>query len=184
MEKQQELFFNYLKKNIIFLRQGRSEKSYKIMYRNKKEFIPLKIKMEGIKIPFGIEKYKYKHIINLELINYKKNNKMYNLLNQLLIFDKFLRSPETLCLSQDILNKLKGKQYISCLKQSKNNPLLRVHIKTKGKTMQSTFYKNGNKILPSDIKNMICDSIIYINSLWITQTNYGVVFVLDNCHST
>jgi hypothetical protein len=190
MEKKEFNIGDYNFNEIFFLKQ---KNNYKIYIRNKKNNEKIKIISPLLKIPFGSEKYQGKEIINLELSNYKSDNNIYNFFSLIKSIDNFfekiswsdfIKNNLQNKISEDLLNDLKNKKYISCLKNRPNNfdPLLRTHLRHK-KNVNSKFFKIENsiqKIISSnDLKNESGNFVIELDFLWTTKTNYGICFYIN-----
>lgn len=178
--------------NIIFLKKNKSYKPQLISFGKK---INICFNINNVKSPFGMELYNGKYILNIEFTNYDNNNEIYNIYNEIKSFDDILLN---LCsenmikkfkfeIPNDMLEKIKGKTYISCIKQNEKSkfPMLRTHIKKLGNNIKTIIYKKQNNINistdSSEIKNNICRFVIEIDSLWTNETSYGFLFMLNLC---
>ena len=136
-----------------------------------------------LKIPFGVETYNYKKLINFELVNMEKDNDMHN-------FYKNIKQLENHFANMDTI-ELKNKQFVSCLKPRPGNsnnsnnfdPLLRIHLKTKSNKILTNFYKNDNntRIISDEIKEKLAVCTIEVGALWISYYNFGLIFYLNDC---
>jgi hypothetical protein len=177
---------NYNLLNMTFIK---SKNNYKIFIKNFKQHNKLRIRTPSMFTPFGMEKYNSKDIVNLEFIDYNKNNEMYNFLSTIRQVDKFFInlkydnfvSKLTNDKTKEIVSVLKNKSYISCIRpRGENfNPLLRTHVKKTKKTIQTVFYKGDDIINPTDIQFKMANFTIELGFLWVTDTSYGVVWYLN-----
>lgn len=188
-------FFKYDLAKLIFMSE---KKNYKVVHREyKSRPTPLRIKINDGFLPFGIEQYANKYILNIELKNHKKNNIMYNTFVELNNFDNFMKQFGDFMsdnkelkklfiydIPDDLLNKFKGKNYVSCLKirqtESKEfDPHFRVHLKSKKDKICNVFYdKDGNFIDFNKLKGTTGSFNIEIGSIWFTSTSYGFTYYL------
>lgn len=155
--------------------------TYKIFVGNKKEQI--KFKTPPLYIPFGIEHYQNKKILNIELPN---NNRVHNFMATIQhmdsIFEQLFSSEElqnTLKykISRNMIDNLKNKQFINSIKSgNKYNPKIRTHVKHQLKIKNA----NGNILMPhTDLKKTsgICE--IILDSIWINDDSYGLVYYVN-----
>lgn len=144
-------------------------------------------------IPFGVETYNGKQILNIE-VNTDKNNNLYNFLSSISQIDNMLQN-----LQKDITddqnehynennihneNKIqienkkyikdlvKGKQFVSCIRNGKNGHLIRTYIK-QGINIHSPDSKEFFKL--SELKGRIAVIDIDLGNLWIMPDSYGYV---------
>ena len=186
MSKKEQIpykYYNYNFKNIAFYQNKTTYNIfiYKDMMRE------IKIKSSILNIPFGIEDYNNKKIINLELFNIKSNNEVYKMYSQIksieLFFENFLKNCNIIKrdLPNNLLNDIKNKSFISCIKDRENsNALFRVHIKKIKKKYLKVFKKKNKEILYNNIKGNKGIFIICLKSLWISENNYGLIWSLDS----
>jgi hypothetical protein len=178
-------FYNYNFKEIAFYN---NKKSYNIfIYKEMmKEII---FNTPKLNIPFGIEDYNNKKIVNLEFKNIESNNNIYNLYSNIknveLFFENLIENSKIINrdLPNNLLNDIKNKQFISCIKEKKNfDPLFRTHLK-KIKKKYLTNFKNKNnneEIIYSNIKKMNGIFSICLKSLWISNESYGLIWNLQS----
>ena len=183
---------NYDFFNLFFLK---TKNNYKIFNRSQKNSVSLSEKLKFVSpilsIPFGVETYLGKEVLNIELTNLKKDNKIYNFYNMLKTIDNFfeklswnykIQKGIKSALPSDLLNLLKNKKYVSCIKNRPNNfdPLFRTHLKRNKKIMSSVFFKfednNKNKVIiaTDELKGKKANFILELEFLWIKNDNYGL----------
>ena len=169
---------NYNLKNMMITKKGKSYIAY--ILEMGKQFVPLKFQFNNVKIPFGIEKYNYKYIINIEFI---KNNKHLNYVNNIRAIDNVMKH---LYENKDDYNKIsngfkediKDKQYSSCLREKvKMNPLLRTHFRMKSNKIIKKINNTDNIM---NLKNKFCNIEIELVNIWTTQYNYGFVIYINS----
>ena len=166
---------------------------------NKKAF---RISIDGTKmvfysppiyLPFGIEYYNGKPILNLE-VEPTLNNDLYNFHSSIYQIDSMLNNianneteqrveqrveQEELQLTkiqkenrQYINQLIKGKQFISCIRSGKNGFLFRTYVK-QGAVIKSIDGKNYYKL--SELVGRKAKVTIELGNLWIMPETYGYV---------
>ncbi len=124
----------------------------------------LKIKL-NCHVPFGVEKFNDKLILNLELLNTNENNNIISKINSI----------ENL-----LTKKINNLGLSSCIKKSKLGHLLRTHyIKN---TECFITKSNGEKIHidESNLKLTDCDVELLLKGVWLNDNNYGLYFSILN----
>tara|TARA_B100002019_G_scaffold264715_1_gene253734 strand:- start:161 stop:739 length:579 start_codon:yes stop_codon:yes gene_type:complete len=178
-------FYNYNFKDIAFYQ---NKKSYNIfIYEDfMKEII---FNTPNLNIPFGIEDYNNKKILNLEFKNIKLNNNLYNLYSNIKNVESFfinLNKNENIIkrpFPNNLLNDIKNKKFISSIKDKENfDPLFRIHLKKVKRKYLTTFKKkkNNEEILYHEIKKMNGIFCICLKSLWISNDSYGLIWNLQS----
>lgn len=170
--------------------------SYRIKYiDNQDKYTNIIYKTPIIKVPFGVEEYAKKDIINLEFTDYQKNNDVFNFITQIEQLDDFLSRLQNIDdnndeffsksfvfnINKDVLYDIKGKQYVSCIRRNKGiyDPSLRTHLRKKGKTIQSKVYKQKEQISVFDIKKHFGFFTIELGTLWTSSDQYGLVIYFN-----
>lgn len=136
---------------------------------NKKKYIEL----NGITIPFGVENYQNKNIINIE-INTKKNNKFHNTYSILSSFENELKTlrDNKIC-SNELKNSLQDKEYYPNMRESKCGQIIRTQLF--GQPIITTQFIGQKMSAPiSNIKKSIANVKLELGGLWITESNYGI----------
>jgi len=147
-----------------------------IKYFNK--YNKIKLDTTPVLVPFGIEEYNGKDIVNLRLNS--NDNNSYNFVCDIRAIDKFfINLKQTDNKYWNIVqNDIKNKEYVSCLKDD-NVILLRTHIKKTKHTIMSTFFEDGVEINPFKIKSRTGIFSIEVGQLWFNDTNYGLILYLN-----
>lgn len=180
-------------KNFYNINLNRNKNNYKISFGKSifdKEKLILKSPI--MNVPFGVEKYLSKYILNLEFTNKDKNNEMNNFYATLKQIDNFmyrLSWDEELidesCVSIQFIKDIYKKYYVSCIRnRNKYDPLFRTHIR-KTKNKQTTeFYKieDDNRIylLNDEICKKEGEFEIELDFVWITKDSYGLTWYVKN----
>jgi hypothetical protein len=136
-------------------------------------------------IPFGIEYYNNKQILNIE-VDSDKNNDLYNFYsliykidhilqnlnndtNNDLIYDETIRQNH-----KSIANLIQNKQFISCIKNGLKGYLFRTYIPTNcGLNIHSS--DNTETYTMNQIKGRYAKVTIEIGNLWIMPDTYGYI---------
>jgi len=162
--------------NLLNIFLIKMKKTYAIYERISNGDRRIKLSLNYLDIPFGIETYNYKEIVNFEFKNKDTNNIVLNCYNKIKQLDNYFR---TKLIEQ--YSDFRNKQYVSCLRSNdKYNPLLRTHIKKKSKNMLTRFREKDEDVFPNTIKGKKCKKIILeVNNLWITDSSYGLVLYID-----
>jgi hypothetical protein len=129
-------------------------------------------------IPFGVEKYNYKDILNLEFGIKNGDNNIHNFYVNMANIDDFFKKLscdkqhiEKVKIPFNILHKIMGKTYVPSVRKRYNfDPLLRVYVKKNLKFIN----KDGSII--SNIKSKTGTFTIVLDSLWISKYKYGIIW--------
>lgn len=116
-------------------------------------------------IPFGIEKYNDKILLNIELLENNDNN---NLLSKINSIENY------------IIKKFPNLGLLSCFKKSKLGHLLRTHFLKN--TICYILKKNNEKIIIDEcnLKLSDCEIDLTLKGIWINDNNYGLYFVINS----
>ena len=132
-------------------------------------------------IPFGIETYNYKNILNIEFSKMNNNNAMYNLYSTISQIDKFFSRlsydksiVSKIRISKKVLQNISGKSYVPSVRTRphKFDPLFRTYIKD-NIIFHDTLNRHVDK---KDIKLKSGIFILKLDSLWISKYNYGLIW--------
>lgn len=164
----------------------KTKNGFKLCTRNYGKYAKITFNINNASIPFGIENYNNKDMINIEL-DITKNNDLYNAYSQISQFEAFIKDiihKQTFYkLPAEFTKTIVDKQFISCVKTRNNNTFhIRTHLKKQGSVIKSLFLnKNNDYVNPFDISNLTASFIISADSIWINNESYGIVFLLDKC---
>jgi len=171
--------------DIIFIKQ---RNNYRLYINNNNNNSRIILRTPLMNIPFGVEKYKYKDILNLEFSNVN-TNKMYNFLTAIKQIDNFFINIMTNDIKYKIKNKLpynlleniKGKSYVSCIKYRKNfDSLFRTHLRKTKNNIKSIFKDTDDRLLNiMDLKTNNGNFNIELESLWISNDSYGIIYYIN-----
>jgi len=138
-----------------------SKKYYNITYNNEQ----IRINNLICHIPFGIEKYNDKILLNIELLDTNENN---NILSKISSIEN------------NIIKKFTNLGLLSCVKKSKLGHLLRTHFL---KSTECYILKKNNEKMIIDESNLnLADSEIdlTLKGIWTNDNNYGLYFVINS----
>ena len=138
----------------------------------------VKLTLNNVLLPFGVEKYNDKNIINLELEN---NNNTHN--NYISVIDAIENKVKNKDINIDINchQNLINKTFLPTFKKSKLGYLLRTHLLSN--TEIYILKKNNDKMLidSSNLSNATCDLTISLKGIWIKDDSYGLYWSLSEC---
>lgn len=145
-------------------------------FENKKPTIIL----ENIDIPFGVETYEKKHILNIE-INIKKNNQQYNYFAIISHFEKELADQNNIKYDK-LLRDIKGKGYYPNMRESKGGYIIRSHIfntpevftMVSGKDKSIKNIKDKRSML--DVTKIKGNIELELGTFWVNDNNYGYLW--------
>jgi hypothetical protein len=138
-----------------------NKKYYNITYENEQ----INIKNLICHIPFGIEKFNDKILLNIELLDSNENNNILSKIDSI---------------QNIIINKFPNLGLISCIKKSKLGYLLRTHF------LKSTecyiLKKNNEKIIIDECNLNLsdCEIDLTLKGIWINDNNFGLYFVINS----
>jgi hypothetical protein len=138
-----------------------TKKFSNLLYYNKN----INIHIDNIFIPFGIEKYNNKIILNIELIESNNNNNIISKIDSI---------------ENQLEKHFKNIGLIKSLKKSKLGYILRTHFMKL--TECYILKKNEEKIIidESNLQNTECEINLLIKGIWITENNYGLYIIINN----
>ena len=133
--------------------------------------------LNNVNVPFGLEKFFDKEIINIELLD--NNNDHNNIMSQLYSIDSKIKN-KIFSSEINVRQMLTGKDFISVIKQSKLGNILRTHPTSNCESYIQK--KDGEKFLVSlcNVKNTTCDVKITLKGIWIKNDTYGLYWTMSN----
>jgi hypothetical protein len=127
----------------------------------------IEIKIPTCTIPFGIETYNNKNIINCNIDI--TNNNIYNLLGIIIQLENYLNifkySP------YNFKKSIENKKLYSNIKKNENTNnqnILRCHLKKNTKILNGIVEKNTK-----------CSINLEIGNIWITEDKYGIILYIN-----
>jgi len=150
---------------------------YKFSYNMSK----LIIKTPELHIPFGIELYNRKEILNFSLID--NNNERHNFIHYIKTLEKIFeeisnkKSPllPFIKFPPDFIKDINQKENVKTLRSSNNSYLLRTHL---SKNTEIIKLNNNKKIYieKKDILNKKCSCELELSRIWIYKNKYGLLW--------
>ena len=138
-----------------------SDKFYQINVKEKESLTNLKIKLNNCYIPFGIEEYNNKYIVNFEVNN---NEEFVKLI-------RFIEKKLNELLETNEIFELKSVFH----KKSKYNLLCKSHIKKNDNLFISKYLLNNKETSLFDLKKQsIYDLHVEVSGIWIYKNTYGL----------
>jgi hypothetical protein len=137
----------------------------------------IKITLNNVTIPFGIEKYNSTNILNIE-ISPKKSNDHYNINAIITAFESELSNIE-LIRDKELKKELEDKGYYQNIRESKDGYIIRCHVLH----MPEIFMMIGkfkNLLTMSDVKKTKATVELELSLMWINDNNYGIIWSIKN----
>ena len=136
----------------------------------------LKINIDNCIIPFGLELYSNKNIINIELLN--SNNIHHNIISKIESLESTI-STHTYSSEINVKQNLSTKKFNKSIKISKLGYLLRTHPKTNIETY--ILKKDSSKMFIeiNNIVNTTCNIELQLKGIWVNDTSYGLYWGLN-----
>ena len=145
------------------------KKTYIPSYRGKKPILILK----NVLLPFGIEIFNKKKILNIE-INPKAGNNHYNIYSLINNFEKNM-ADKTKFKNNDLCNDIDGKGYYQNMRKSVLGYIIRTHLF--GTPNVHSFI--GQMTL-NDITKVRANILIEFGCVWINENNYGIIWYVKD----
>lgn len=166
--------------NIVIL--NKPYKTFPIYIRdndndNDNECSEIYILLKNMKAPFGVEEYKDKKILNIEIEDAVENNESYNKIAKMKNIENIVKIiPDTYTETNfSVKKKLLGKYFYPSLKiRNKSKPLLRTKLAKNIKILKNDKITNYD-----DITNKDCDFLIKVHSVWLSDDNFGINWIIE-----
>jgi hypothetical protein len=166
-------------KNLTFIKTKTKSKnniSYIITNNSKK----IQIELKNISIPFGIEYFNGKTIVNIE-INPNIDNYQYNLYSIISGFELNIQNinfenNKNFSLKNDINNK----GYYPNIRESKFGYIVRCYINSSLNIWTTDTLENKMFLSIENIKNTISNVKLELGILWINENNFGIIWYLKD----
>lgn len=138
-----------------------------VLFETKK----IKFELNGVVIPFGVEIYNSKEIVNVEI--QPKDNVQYNYISEIESLENKIKESK--------LQVLKDKNFIPTFKESKYGKILRTHLISDPEIYIKT--KNDSKmtLAKTNIKNTISNVKLSLKGIWLKDDSYGLYWSLSEC---
>lgn len=145
-------------------------------FENKKYSIIL----EDVAIPFGVETYEKKNILNIE-IDGKKNNKHYNYFAIISGFESEFIDQKNIKYEK-LSREIEGKGYYPNIKESKGGHMIRCHILNTPEVFQmvsgrdKTIKNIKDRRSMLDITKIKANVELELGTVWVNDNNYGFLW--------
>ncbi len=157
----------------MFFKKTKDAANYKKNYIISNNGKRITLKLNKINIPFGVESFNGKSILNIEIIP-KTGNDHYNIHVAIQGFEKSLSNPEKFK-DNSVKNDIDGKGYYQNMRKSKLGYIIRTYIFT----MPNVFSSLGKMCL-SDAKDVKANVLLELGTLWINENNYGILWYVKS----
>nr|QBK88853.1 MAG: uncharacterized protein LCMiAC01_05350 [Mimivirus LCMiAC01] len=170
--------------NIIFIP---TRNNYELHFKNADGLHEIIISTPLMALPFGVERYKYKDVLNIEFNDSNNSKNMYNTMLQIDNFFMRLSSDKNMMKKMthetNIYNKIHDKTYKSCVRTNQgHHPLFRTHIKNK---KIKSLINERSKLRASSEENLTKPIHgyfkLHLSSLWISKYDYGLTWYVKGC---
>jgi hypothetical protein len=131
----------------------------------------IKFTLNNIVIPFGVEIYNCKEIINIEI--QPKNNESYNYISIIESIENKIKNSK--------LDILKNKNLIPSIKDSKYGKILRTHLIKDPEIYIKSKTDTKINLMKTNLKNSESNVIISLKGIWIKDDTYGLYWSLSEC---
>ena len=136
--------------------------------------------MENVDIPFGVETYEKKNILNIEIIP-KRSNQQYNYYAIISHFEKEMTDQSNFKYEK-LSREIDGKGYYPNIRESKEGYIIRTHIfhvpevfiMSSGKDKNIKNIKDKRTL--QDVSKIKANIELELGTLWITDNNYGYLW--------
>ncbi len=138
-----------------------------VLSENKK----IKFSLNNVVIPFGVEIYNSKEIVNIEI--QPKNNESYNYISIIESIENKIENSK--------LDILKNKNLIPSIKDSKYGKILRTHLVNDPEIFIKSKTDSKINLMKTNLKNSESNVNISLKGIWIKDESYGLYWSLSCC---
>ena len=138
-----------------------------VLYENKK----IKFNLNNIVIPFGVEIYNSKEIVNIEI--QPNNNESYNYISIIESIENKIKNSS--------LDMIKNKNLITSIKDSKYGKILRTHLIKDPEIYIKSKTDTKINLMKTNLKNSVSNVNISLKGIWIKDDSYGLYWSLSEC---
>jgi hypothetical protein len=136
----------------------------------------LNFNIELCNIPFGLESYLNKNIINIELLN--TNNIHHNIISKIQSLENSISSQSYIS-EINVKQNLSNKTFSKSLKESKLGFILRTHPKTNIETYIKKKDLTKMFIDINNIGNTTSNIEVFVKGVWMNDTSYGLYWGIN-----
>ena len=175
------------------LRFVSQKKNYTVYHSNKYKNEQIVFKTPIMKLPFGVEKYGNKDVLNAEFTNRQSNNIMFNFWTEMSQFEKFIENlscdEETVInylnanrFGGELVKQINGKPFTNCVRTRPEpyNPHFRLHVRHNVDMFRKTGDGSKQIMSSTDIKGKAAILTVQLGSLWVTASSYGLVWYVNS----
>jgi len=132
-----------------------------------------------VDIPFGIEDFNNKHILNISIS--PDTNESHNFICYMKQLDNFFNNIlKNIKVPNDFRSKIGNRKYSSFLKENNGKLIVRTHLKqSRGKYVNVMTDESGRSFY-DELKNRAGKFTIQVISFWIYAEYYGVILCIMN----
>jgi hypothetical protein len=141
----------------------------------------IKFKLDNIFLPFGVESFNNKYILNLELES--TSNTHNNYISTLLSLEKKILEKKYNS-EINIESVLVNKKFVSSIKDSKLGNILRTHITDSTKIFILKKDSSKMDIDKENLKGTTTNLIISLKGLWVNDDTYGFYWNVNSVQIT
>jgi hypothetical protein len=138
-----------------------------VLSENKK----IKFTLNNIVIPFGVEIYNSKEIVNIEI--QPKNNESYNYISIIESIENKIKTSE--------LDIIRNKVLFPSIKESKYGKILRTHLIADPDIYIKSKLDTKINLMKINLKNSESNVTISLKGIWIKDDSYGLLWSLSEC---
>lgn len=131
----------------------------------------IKFNLNNIVIPFGVEIYNQKEIVNIEI--QPKNNESYNYISIIESIENKVKNSK--------LDMIKNKNLITSIKDSKYGKILRSHLIPDPEIYIKSKSNAKINLMKTNLKNYESNVIVSLKGIWIKDDSYGLLWSLSDC---
>jgi len=133
----------------------------------------ISLKLNKVNIPFGVESYNGKSILNIEIIP-ESSNDHYNLFSAISGLEKQFAKIDKFT-DKKVIEDIEDKGYYQNMKNSRTGNIIRTYIFT-----QPNVFSSLGKMTLADTKKVKANVEIELGSMWITENNYGILWYVKS----
>lgn len=131
------------------------------------------LKLNKVNLPFGIESYNGKSILNIQIIP-ESSNEHYNLYSAIAGLEKQFSKIEKF-VDKKITDDIDEKGYYPNMRDDRVGNIIRTYIFT-----QPNVFSSLGKMTLADTKKVKANVEIELGSIWITENNYGILWYVKS----
>ena len=131
----------------------------------------IKFTLNNVVIPFGVEIYNQKEIVNIEI--QPKNNELYNYISIIESIENKIKT--------STIDILKNKNLIPTIKDSKYGKILRTHLSNDPEIYIKSKSDSKINLMKTNLKKSESNVTISLKGIWLKDESYGLFWSLSVC---